>query len=473
MSNLYFSSSNFNIVLSMLLFIEIAVQTYILVKKVPIKIEYIRKIAFLHELCILMYIIIAFLQVTFIQSSIGIIVDEVFIIVKYTFIILIIITSFYNIFIEYDMRNFYMELLNSMLIFYIMLFLSDKISRNEFYYVAIILLYFRNYLKIYQLNKLRNSNITVYSIKEAMDTLNVGLLFSDSRGNINLINDKMKELLSIIFVKNYRDFLKLEKDLKCFKNTDQIKCIELDESYVFRLGHLESWLFKKEKIIVRDKVYIQFAAFDISELDSATIKLECIQDKLINNKKKLEEILNNLEEVKTTEELIRVKTIVHDAMGQRVSALQRVMVDGNFKDYNSLMILTSGLMNDIRKDMNEPAIDRLTNMIQAFEEIGVKIYIEGGLPENEEIKFLFIDIIREGIINAVRHGLAANINIIMDKKENMCYLEISNDGKIPKKNIMEGYGISNIRKKVDSLNGEFQIKYIPKFSIEVKIGGDK
>lgn len=473
MSNLYFSSSNFNIILCLLLLIEIIIQSYILIKEIPIRLEYIRKIAFIHELAILLYVIIVFLQVACVQSEAGIIVDDIFIICKYSFIILIVITAFYDIVIENDIRNYYMELVNTMLIFYIVLFLSNKIARNELYYVGVIFLYYRNYLKIYQINRLRNSNITVYSIKEAIDRLDVGLMFSDSKGNINLVNDKMKSLLEDIFSKKYSNFNLLEKDLSDIENLGNRSFVNFEGDHVVRLEDNISWVFKKDSIIVGDKVYIQFAAFNINDLDKATSKLECIQDKLIKNNKKLCKIMSNLEEVKITEELIKVKTIVHDAMGQRVSSLQRVISEGNFKDYHSLMILTSSLMNDIRKDMNEPPRDRLDNMIQAFEEIGVKIYIEGALPANENLESLYIDIIREGIINAVRHGLANNINIEMYYDRDINYLKIKNDGRVPNECIKEGYGISTIRRRIDDFDGYMQINLYPEFEMNISIGGDK
>ena len=107
-------------------------------------------------------------------------------------------------------------------------------------------------------------------------------------------------------------------------------------------------------------------------------------------------------------------------------------------------------------------------IVSSFAPLGVNLNKTGNLPENEAIARVMVNIIREGVTNAVRHGQAQNIDIVIKEGEGYT-LSIVNDGRLSAENIIQGGGLREINRKITELGGLLQIKTRPEFQLIVEI----
>jgi signal transduction histidine kinase len=95
--------------------------------------------------------------------------------------------------------------------------------------------------------------------------------------------------------------------------------------------------------------------------------------------------------------------------------------------------------------------------------------IAGRLPEDMTKGKLFVDIIREGVTNAVRHGYATQISVEIDNSDGACRLAITDNGHPISETITEGGGLSGMRKKLEPYGGALNVTPHPRFSLMVDL----
>ncbi len=318
------------------------------------------------------------------------------------------------------------------------------------------------------------TNISALSVINAIDTLHTGVLFCENDGYTLLINHQMQNLMIAITGKIFRNSMEFYQMLVSGKYDSRCKKAELDGQIVYLLPDGSAWMFTKTDIQFRMKGYIHISAADVTELWILTAKLQ-IQDQNLREKSdELKETIANLHILSKEREVENAKMRAHDILGQRLTVLLRTIQNEHDLNYDLLISLSKGLLAELKAEQNEIGpYDELKSIQQIFAAIGVDIQFKGQLPENGQRACLFVDIIREGSTNAVRHGFATQINIRAEPGENEFNLTINNNGHTTNAPIIPGSGIGLMRKKVDAQGGNLNITYYPLFTLSVVLpGGD-
>ncbi|NLB19640.1 MAG: hypothetical protein GX829_02090, partial [Clostridium sp.] len=134
-------------------------------------------------------------------------------------------------------------------------------------------------------------------------------------------------------------------------------------------------------------------------------------------------------------------------------------------DYELLKSMSEGVLDELmsNKDESEPK-NEIKRLQRIFTAIDVNICYDGELPKNPDKALLIVDIIREAATNAVRHGLASQINVNSSVANNDYELTISNNGNTQTDSIIPGGGISTMEKKVSEQGGHIDIIQSPIFT---------
>ena len=244
---------------------------------------------------------------------------------------------------------------------------------------------------------------------------------------------------------------------------------------IYILSDGTAWMLTKTDVSYLMKNYIHISLANVSQLWELTSKLQ-VQDKELRNKSnELKETIANLHNLSIKKEIENARMRAHDILGQRLSVLLRTIRSDNDIDYDLLESLSKGLLAELREERDEIGpYDELKSIQEIFASIGVEIKFEGNFPKNEDQADLFVDIIREGSTNAVRHGLATEINIKAELIEDTYNLTINNNGHTSTTPITAGSGIKVMRKKVSAQGGNLNIIYHPTFTLSAVLpGGDK
>lgn len=305
--------------------------------------------------------------------------------------------------------------------------------------ISIIFIYFE-YIK--------NEKITVFSIKQAIDSSDTGILVL--KGNKKLIiNNVMYDILNKLDIKT--DYI-----TKIKAASEQ----QMNGNYIIKVGD-------KHYLFVIDKNEI--TAFNTTEEYTLIKELNEQNRKIELNNKEIEENIKNIEQLEKEKNLLKIKNKYHDLLGQNLSVLQQYLSrdEINKENFAEIKFMIKNMFTELEDSENTD--QNLQNLIKMHKKNGTNIIINGKLPKNAKQAKVFFEIIREATTNAIKH--AGSSQIFVDIKETLedTYMVITNNGKKPNEFITENEGIKGMRRKVEELNGYFYISTIPTFSVNVSI----
>jgi signal transduction histidine kinase len=93
----------------------------------------------------------------------------------------------------------------------------------------------------------------------------------------------------------------------------------------------------------------------------------------------------------------------------------------------------------------------------------------GDLPDAQEGAKLMMNIIREAVTNAVRHGFATVITAEIETDEKGHLLTITNDGQLPARPITERGGLTGMKKRLEPYGGTLMIELDPCFTLKARL----
>ncbi len=314
------------------------------------------------------------------------------------------------------------------------------------------------YLYVFNL-KWRKSNITAYTFKEAFDSQHIGVLFFDKNYNILLINQRMQELMEVVLGHGMRDAKILDERLKA-QVPDQ-------SSLIYEAPDGIIWKIVKTPIQLKKKEIHQLIATDITQQAKIISQLSEVEEQLRSQNNELLHTMKNLEEIKKQEALQKSWHYIHDKMGQQVSMIQRLLQSKRGINQEELFTLIGNLEQQFAIEEDDP-LKMLCEIKQDYENLGISVHQEGDLPTGE-LAITFVEIIRECVTNAVRHGMAKNIWVKIVDDAQQIQLIVSNDGERTEDKIQWGNGLTGILEKTKTLGGELKIFTEEEFSVQVTI----
>lgn len=315
-------------------------------------------------------------------------------------------------------------------------------------------------------------SISALSIKNTIDSLHTGVLFSEQDGFILLSNAQMQRMMKVIVGRIQRNGNYFYELLAMGDMQPGCQKAELEGQIVCLLPDETAWMFTKTELQIKRKKYIQLTATDITRRWALTARLQQQEAKLKSKQEELSRALKSLHILSHEKETQKAKMRAHDILGQRLTLLLRTIRSDQALDYDLLRSLSQGLLDDLKADKNAPfPQDELDGLQQAFGSIGVEIEQNGKLPEDRAYGRLFTDIIRESVTNAVRHGFATKIFVQMDFTDGEYRLKITNNGHSPSGPIVEGGGIGGMRKMVEPHGGALDVTAYPRFVLTVNLPG--
>ncbi len=312
--------------------------------------------------------------------------------------------------------------------------------------------------------KRRKTYITDYSIKEAFDSLYNGVVFAEKNGGILLINKQMISLIKSLMGDNCRNMNRFWEEIEALGG---IVSSRRSETYIYK-SNFSSWKLMRKEIDYQGRKIWQITATDITEQENINEKLKDYRQRLMNQQEDLKNALKNLDSLGRKEAINRSWDYIHGVLGQKISFLQRIVKEDSEYGIDELKGLVGDLQTDLTTIREEKPEEIYEGVVSSFDSLGVKFHREGDFPPNEDIANTFIEIIREGSNNALRHGNAENIYLSMET-DTKYSLTMKNDGDLSLEQITWGGGLKSIHAKVKDFGGSLRIQTRPEFNIRVEI----
>lgn len=175
----------------------------------------------------------------------------------------------------------------------------------------------------------------------------------------------------------------------------------------------------------------------------------------------------------TLKERNRIAREIHDNVGHMLS--RSILQIGALKTLHKEEPLCGQLtsindtlnqaMNSIREsvhDLHDDSIDLRQAVLEATKEMreNYKVQLDYDMSKSvpRNVKYCFIAIIKEAMSNVVKHSNADTIGIILREHPGFYQLLIEDNGTKKVQSTGEGIGLSNMRERVEALNGTIRIQ---------------
>ncbi len=305
-------------------------------------------------------------------------------------------------------------------------------------------------------------------IKESFDNMPIAVCFFDKRGVVRLINHKMLSIGGELFGDGIQTLWELREGLKSPK-----KAVLLDGGLpLYRFS--DGTILKFEETIINDEhgdTYTQVTAVDVTTLIERQEELKRENEELTQVNAAARRLYENMAEIVRDEEILAMKMRVHDDIGHSIIMARQALTDDN--DIELLKKNAAAWENSIEllyhaNTDNEQA-DDLEYAFKRAEALGVKVIIDGTFPQQEKLHYLFSLAIRECVNNCVKHAGGNEVYVSVRHIDKEYILQITNNGKMPSKKVIEGGGLSALRKSFETNGGKMAVDSVPRFTLTVSL----
>lgn len=308
--------------------------------------------------------------------------------------------------------------------------------------------------------KHRNDSLSSYAIKEATDDLPTGVCFADQTGRIVLCNRRMGELSSALIGSYPQTLEELDDALRSTGKDSAISRIS-DEPVLYRFPDGSVWRFRYAEL---PDGFRQLIAQDVTALHEANETLRSDNEELQKVNVKLKRMYARLADRIREQEILDLKMRIHDNIGASLIAVSDMMnreADGDMDQQLSILQDAVSYLFDDRP----AAQGTFEEARQKAAAMKVSLVLKGSIPQNTTAESVIVAAVRECVTNCVNHAKGNRVTVEITEHLDIWHITITNNGEPPKGKIVEGGGLSNLRKSVEAAGGEMDTSNIPVFTL--------
>lgn len=309
----------------------------------------------------------------------------------------------------------------------------------------------------------RQSHVTDSSAKEAMDALPTGLCYALPAGLPLLVNEKMEELGKVLLDDPFSDAEVAWKRLSGGEANGRL--VQSGEEPIYALENGKTYSFRRNEIRLKEGMVNLILATDVSQEYSMTMELREKQRRVKVVNARLKSLKETIEYVTMSRELLQMKVAMHDNLGRALLMAKRHVVNPQSVDVETILTEWKDNLSHLIGEEPEPWQIPYYVIGKEAASLGIDLQIVGELPKEERLLPVIDQAISSHVINVLRHadGHTAYVGIREEAKE--WRISFTNDGNPPAGPINETGGLGSLRRNVEELGGELQIKSSPRFEM--------
>ena len=326
------------------------------------------------------------------------------------------------------------------------------------------------------------------SVKEGFDNLPSAICFADRSGTVVLCNRLMDSLCHRLTGADLQHISELRNALE---NPAGGAETEDGQARIYRFhsegGKEDSaggeapdtfWQFTETQITDADgRQYTQMQAIDVTQLHLKTMELKEENRLLDEANIRAMKLYGDIDRIVREKETLAMKMRVHDDMGMCLLATRNLLTkESTLEEYlqgagrwqKTLEEILAADRTTGKEGIStvDPA-RALDELLEAAGKMGLAIELKGDLPESERKAYMMVVAMRECTTNALRHAGASQMTVNLTRAAGSDTLTITNDGRPPKGKIIEGGGLSGLRRSIENMGGIMKTEGRPRFKLTV------
>ena len=318
---------------------------------------------------------------------------------------------------------------------------------------------------LYREAQYRKNILTRTAIKEGIEKISSGLCFYEESGRVVLMNHRIDTLCHEIVGRDLQNAALFWEILSGGEILETVERLSDGENPSFRLADGSVWAFSREDL----GGIIQLAAGDITGLQAINDELKEKNTALAALNKRLREYGENVDELTRAKERLEIKSRIHRELGQALLASRRYLLnetDNQNPPIERWQQIIALLRKEAEPQENESPMAMLNRAAKAT---GVRLEITGELPQDNDVQKMFVQAAAEALTNAISHANAKTLYVHFLHDVYDYIGQFTNDGAQPTENIVEGGGLSSLRRKIEREGGMMMVDSVPEFTLTVTL----
>lgn len=309
------------------------------------------------------------------------------------------------------------------------------------------------------------THITDASIKEAIDTLPAGVCIFEETGRIYLKNAIMEKVYGLMTGKDLLNGCELEKTIR---NSPAVASDK--EKIVITLSDETTWSFVKKDLMDGECRLVAIEAYDVTEEYGKTLLLQERRKALQSLNEKLVTYNKNILSTISAQEILNAKVKIHDELGETLLAIRHYLTVDNSKEEKDMILQKLNRnISFLQRETELPAQDEYELMIGTAKNLGVKVVVDGELPQKEPAKHIIATGIHECFTNTLRHALGDELRLSTENDGDFLVVRFSNNGRQPENEVIEKGGLSSLRSLTEQCGGTMEIVSKPEFVLKITL----
>lgn len=304
------------------------------------------------------------------------------------------------------------------------------------------------------------------TIPQAIDTLPLGIFFSDPTGRVVLANKKMNELVFLLI----GSYPQLINDINGENITicDDIEVLNKDKN-IYKYPNGEIWRYKTTPLKdAKLKGWNQTIAQNITDIYTSNVQLHRSNEELLIINQELQDMYDRMADTIREKETLDLKVYIHDTMGRSLLTIHDLLEDENEDNMDDRLEALHEAVSVL--STNHPILESTVDeVIKNAKRLGVKVVINGYISSEKILNQFVIFATRECVTNCIRHANGNEVYVSIDRHMGRDRITITNNGDAPNGEIKEGSGLSSLRRKVEAVKGEMIVSSFPKFRLTITI----
>lgn len=295
------------------------------------------------------------------------------------------------------------------------------------------------------------------TVKQCFDMLSDGVGYFSEEGMPFLVNKQMLRLCDLIGGSDRIDERKIISELA-----------RRGGRWITQTKDGKIWDFRKTDILIRKHNVQEVVAYDVTEVYTLKKKREQQYKVLQKYNDHLRQFDDEIEQTVVQKEILLAKMKIHDDIGSLLIAFRHYFAKPERSNKQEILNRWRSLAEDIKKERRITE-DSWLRLKKDAEKWNLELQILGKIPNQTVIQNIFYAAIREALTNTVKHTKATKVMCRITETGGKMCIEIENDGESPKKPIIEGGGLGNLRRMVQGAGGIMDIQSQPVFKIKLEL----
>lgn len=311
----------------------------------------------------------------------------------------------------------------------------------------------------------RKRTITRFSIKEGIDKISSGLCFYREDGRVILTNQQMQKLSFAIAGKDLQNAALFWQFLQSEEVKTDVERLSTGDHPSFRLANGTVWTFACENL----GGICQLSAADTTQIQAVTDQLQAKNADLAALNLRLRKYSENVDELTRSKERLETKARIHSELGQALLSTRRYLTDETVEQAVPLEVWQRNIAMLRREAVLKEEEQPLAMLRRIAVSTGIAIEISGEFPKNEAVQKLMVQAAAEALTNAISHACAKHLYIVLDESDCFYAAHLKNDGSRPTAEIVEGGGLTSLRKKIEYAGGTMEVNSLPDFVLTITL----